>query len=61
MPKKSQRSSTTEHDGFINVPVSRATRAGLHELKESMGAASQAEVIERAIQILLAIQKAARS
>ncbi|HJV84536.1 MAG TPA: hypothetical protein VJ698_03600 [Noviherbaspirillum sp.] len=61
MPKKSKQSPVLEHDGFINVPVSRATRAGLHELKESMGAASQAEVIERAVQILLAIQKAARS
>lgn len=60
MPKKSQKPASSEHDGFINVPVSRATRAGLHELKESMGVASQAEVIERAVQILLAIQKAAR-
>lgn len=60
MPKKAQKSQLSEQDGFINVPVTRATRAGLHELKESMGAASQAEVIERAVQILLAIQKAAQ-
>lgn len=61
MPKKPQKSSDSQPDGFINVPVSRATRAGLHELKETMGAASQAEVIEKAVQILLAIQKVARS
>lgn len=61
MPKVSQKSSASESDGFINVPVSRATRAGLHELKESMGAASQAEVIEKAVAILLAIQRAAHS
>lgn len=62
MPKKTQMSPVvSEQDGFINVPVSRATRAGLHELKESMGVASQAEVIEKAVAILLAIQKAARS
>lgn len=59
MTKKSQNSPTSP-DGFINVPVSRATREGLHELKESMGAASQAEVIEKAVAILLAIQKVAR-
>lgn len=47
-------------DGFINIPVSRATRQGLHDLKESMGAASQAEVIEKAVAILLAIQNVAR-
>lgn len=61
MSRQSQKSSDNQPDGFINVPVSRATRAGLHELKETMGAASQAEVIEKAVQILLAIQKIARS
>lgn len=50
-----------EPDGFINVPVSRATRQGLHELKEAMQVSSQAEVIEKAVAILLAIQKVARS
>lgn len=61
MSKKTRKSTAVEPGGFINVPVTQATRAGLHELKESMGAASQAEVIERAVQILLAIQKAARA
>lgn len=61
MPKKTSNSPIAEQDGFINVPVSRATRAGLHELKESMGVSSQAEVIEKAVAILLAIQRAARS
>lgn len=51
----------SQQDGFINVPVTRATREGLHDLKESMGAASQAEVIEKAVAIMLAIQKAARN
>jgi len=48
------------HDGFINIPVSKETRQGLHDLKESMGAGSQAEVIEKAVAILQAIQKAAK-
>ena len=61
MPKKAQKLLASEHEGFINVPVSRATREGLHQLKENMGVASQAEVIEKAVAILLAIQKAARS
>lgn len=47
-------------DGFINVPVSRATREGLHALKESMGVASQAEVIEKLVAIGMAIQQASR-
>ncbi|WP_019143063.1 hypothetical protein [Noviherbaspirillum massiliense] len=53
--------STGQPDGFINVPVTRETREGLHELKESMQVASQAEVIEKAVAILLAIQNAARN
>lgn len=48
------------HDGFINIPVSKETRQGLHDLKDSMGAASQAEVIEKAVAILQAIQQAAQ-
>ena len=60
MSKKSAVTKATEPDGFINVPVSKATRQGLHELKESMGVASQAEVIEKAVAIMLAIQKVAR-
>jgi hypothetical protein len=47
-------------DGFINIPVSKATRQQLHALKTSMQASSQAEVIERAIAIISAIDKAAR-
>ncbi|WP_163960461.1 hypothetical protein [Noviherbaspirillum galbum] len=49
----------SRQDGFINVPVTEETRKGLHQLKESMGAQSQAEVIERAVRVMLAIQKAA--
>jgi len=58
---KTKHKTQDAPDGFVNVPVTRSTRAGLHELKESMGATSQAEVIQRAVAILLAIQKTARS
>ncbi|TFW07275.1 hypothetical protein E4K72_09090 [Oxalobacteraceae bacterium OM1] len=58
-PKKQGRHTSTP-DGFINVPVTKATRDGLHTLKESMGVASQAEVIEKLVAIGLAIQQAAR-
>lgn len=58
--KKAMNGRDYHPEGFINIPVSRETRIGLHHLKESMGAASQAEVIERAVAILLAIEKAAR-
>jgi hypothetical protein len=61
MNNKASKPKKSEPEGFINVPVTRETREGLHHLKESMGAASQAEVIEKAIAILLAIQNAARS
>jgi len=47
-------------DGFINVPVSKATRAGLHQLKVAMNASGQEEVIEKLVAIALAIQKAAK-
>jgi hypothetical protein len=47
-------------DGFINVPVSKETREQLHALKVSMQVASQAEVIEKAIAIVSAIDAAVR-
>lgn len=47
-------------DGFINVPVSKETRRQLHALKASMQVASQAEVIEKAIAIVSAIDAAVR-
>lgn len=47
-------------DGFINVPVSKTTREQLHALKASMQVASQAEVIEKAIAIVSAIDGAVR-
>ena len=59
MPRKS-KNDPNQPDGFINVPVTRATRDGLHELKKSMDLPGQAEVIEKAVAILLAIQRAAR-
>ena len=50
----------TDPDGFINVPVSKKTREQLHHLKTSMGVASQAEVIEKAIAIINAIDSVVR-
>jgi hypothetical protein len=47
-------------DGFINVPVTRATREGLHFLKEAMGVASQADVIEKLVVIGIAISQASK-
>ncbi len=47
-------------DGFINVPVSKSTRVGLHLLKESMGVQGQAEVIEKLVAIGIAIHLASR-
>ena len=47
-------------DGFINVPVSKTTREQLHALKASMRVSSQAEVIEKAIAIVAAIDAAVR-
>lgn len=47
-------------DGFINVPVSRSTRYGLHLLKDAMGVQGQAEVIEKLVSIGIAIHLASR-
>lgn len=60
MRTSSASANMKSHDGFINIPVSKETRQGLHDLKEAMGAASQAEVIEKAVAILQAIQQAAK-
>ncbi|AYR23722.1 hypothetical protein RB25_05550 [Herbaspirillum rubrisubalbicans] len=50
----------TEPDGFLNVPVSRQTRDYIHHLKKSMRVSSQAEVIEKAVAIVRAIDLAAK-
>ena len=50
----------TEPDGFINVPVSKKTREEIHHLKKSMKVTSQAEVIEKAVAIVRAIDIAAK-
>ena len=52
--------SARKPDGFINVPVSKSTRYGLHLLKEAMGVQSQAEVIEKLVAIGIAIHLASR-
>ena len=50
-PRKSSKDART----FINVAVSKETRAGLHLLKEAMGVPGQAEVIEKLVTIGVAI------
>lgn len=66
MPRKTAQDNQPEPgfiqdpDGFINVPVSKTTREQLHALKTSMRVASQAEVIEKAIAIVSAIDAAVR-
>ncbi len=51
--KRDQRS-----DGFINLPVSAKTRAGLHLLKDVMGVRSQAEVLETLVAMGVAMNAA---
>lgn len=48
-------------DGFINIPVSRETREGLHLLKDAMGVSSQAEVIAKLVKLGTAIHHASQS
>lgn len=60
MASRKTRKAASKPDGFINVRVSRETRAGLHILKEAMGAAGQEEVIERLVRIGIAINIASR-
>jgi len=55
-PKKPSKESRS----FINVAVSKETRAGLHLLKEAMGVPGQAEVIEKLVAIGMAIRIATR-
>ena len=58
MPRVKKQTRTSP--GFINVAVSKETRAGLHLLKEAMGVSGQAEVIERLVTIGLAIHLATK-
>ncbi len=69
MPRRSKTPETVaatqprflvDPDGFLNVPVSRKTRDDIHHLKKSMRVSSQAEVIEKAVAIVRAIDLAAR-
>jgi len=57
-PRPKKKSKDTRN--FINVAVSKETRAGLHLLKDAIGAAGQAEVIEKLVAIGMAIRLAAR-
>jgi hypothetical protein len=52
------RKSSKDARNFINVPVSKETRAGLHLLKEAMGVSGQAEVIAKLVTIGVAIHLA---
>lgn len=56
MPRKSTVLKSPP-DGFINVPVTKQTREGLHTLKVAMNASGQGEVIEKLVAIAMAIQK----
>jgi hypothetical protein len=63
MPSRSatkRREPARQESGFINVAVSRETRAGLHLLKAAMGVAGQAEVIEKLVSIGVAIHLATK-
>ncbi len=57
---RARKAVAKQPDGFINVPVSDATRHGLHILKDVMGVGSQADVIEKLVAIGLAIHLATR-
>lgn len=61
MKKKSNVKTRGKPDGFINIPVSQATRKGLHELKEALNVSSQAEVVEKLVAIGLAISQVSKS
>jgi hypothetical protein len=58
MPRTKQTSKDARN--FINVAVTKETRAGLHLLKEAMGVPGQAEVIEKLVAIGIAIHLATR-
>jgi hypothetical protein len=58
MPRAKKQSKDPRN--FINVAVSKETRAGLHLLKEAMGVPGQAEVIAKLVTIGVAIHLATR-
>ncbi|WP_243656612.1 hypothetical protein [Paucimonas lemoignei] len=60
MPRPIKTSLPEAKLKFINVPVTNETATGLAHLKESMGASSQGEVIEKMVRICLAIENAAK-
>jgi len=47
--RRVETKSVAQEGGFINVAVSKTTRAGLIKLKQAMGLRNQAEVIERLV------------
>lgn len=58
MGRIEKKEQGSKPDGFINIPVSKETRDGLHLLKEAMGASSQAEVIAKLVKLGTAIHHA---
>jgi hypothetical protein len=56
MPRAKKQSKDARN--FINVAVSKETRAGPHLLKEAMGVPGQAEVIAKLVTIGVAIHLA---
>lgn len=58
MARIAKKNQGSKPDGFINIPVSKDTRDGLHLLKEAMGASSQAEVVAKLVRLGTAIHQA---
>jgi hypothetical protein len=58
--KQSKKDDPNAHAGFMNVPVTNATRDGLHFLKGVMEAETQGEVIERLVDLGLAVYHSQR-
>ncbi len=61
MKRVAGKNRASEPDGFINIPVSKDTRDGLHLLKEAMGASSQAEVVAKLVKLGTAIHHATQN
>ncbi len=60
MPRTKTRATPPVRDGFINLPVSAETRAGLHYLKEVMGVRGQAEVVAVLVKMGVEMDRALR-
>lgn len=61
MRRSEKRTQGSRPDGFINIPVTKETRDGLHLLKEAMGVSSQAEVVAKLVKLGTAIHHATQT